>query len=153
MNQLNEKVSRFPLPLRMRNRPVSIKGFWMPVPDLPFVEVSRDGQVRTLEHTTLMIQKNRMFLQVRRGRILRQTINRKGYCRLTLSVKTDNDKHKQCGFFVHRLVCLAFHGKPPPGKPWALHKDDDHTNNNEDNLYWGNASNNMYDRVANRVRA
>jgi hypothetical protein len=30
MNQLNEKVSRFPLPLRMRNRPVSAKGF--PVP-------------------------------------------------------------------------------------------------------------------------
>ncbi len=38
--------------------------------------------------------------------------------------------------FVHRLVCLAFHGKPPEGKNIVNHIDENKTNNNVENLQW-----------------
>lgn len=50
---------------------------------------------------------------------------------------------------LHRLVCLAFHGLPPEGKPWALHKDDDKSNNHESNLRWGNQIDNVRDSFDN----
>lgn len=36
-----------------------------------------------------------------------------------------------------RLVCEAFHGPPPPGKPNALHRDENPRNNRPENLFWG----------------
>lgn len=50
---------------------------------------------------------------------------------------------------LHRLVCEAFHGPPPEGKPWALHKDDDKSNNTPENLYWGTRRDNQRDAVRN----
>lgn len=46
---------------------------------------------------------------------------------------------------VHRLVCMAFHGMPPEGKPYACHKDGNPLNNAKDNLYWGSAQDNAED--------
>lgn len=51
--------------------------------------------------------------------------------------------------FVHRAVLLAFVGPPPPGKPWALHRDDIPSNNSLGNLYWGSRQDNADDRVRN----
>lgn len=51
---------------------------------------------------------------------------------------------------VHRLICEAFHGKPPEGKSFALHRDDVKTNNHADNLYWGSIHDNAKDAVANK---
>ena len=48
---------------------------------------------------------------------------------------------------VHRLVCEAFHGPPPEGKPLACHKDGDTLNNRADNLYWGSPEDNMQDAL------
>lgn len=48
---------------------------------------------------------------------------------------------------VHRLVCEAFHGPAPEGKPLACHKDGDALNNRAENLYWGSLSDNMRDSV------
>lgn len=47
---------------------------------------------------------------------------------------------------VHRLVCLAFHGVPPPGKPEVRHVDGDKSNNAIANLMWGSHAENMRDR-------
>jgi hypothetical protein len=44
---------------------------------------------------------------------------------------------------VGRLVCLAFKGRPPPGKPFALHRDEDGSNNRHENLYWGTQKENL----------
>lgn len=45
---------------------------------------------------------------------------------------------------VHVLVCLAFHGPPPPGKTDAAHfPDPDKTNNSPDNLMWVTPAENM----------
>ena len=47
---------------------------------------------------------------------------------------------------VHRIVCEAFHGPPPPGKNMACHKDGNAHNNSAANLYWGDAYDNARDR-------
>lgn len=38
---------------------------------------------------------------------------------------------------VHVLVALAFHGKHPKNKPWALHSNDKKHDNRPQNVYWG----------------
>jgi len=50
---------------------------------------------------------------------------------------------------VHRLVLLAFTGAPPSGKPNGLHWDDDPTNNDLSNLYWGSHAENARDAKRN----
>lgn len=44
---------------------------------------------------------------------------------------------------VHRLVCLAFNGVPPPGLNRVLHGDEDWRNNRCDNLRWGTQKENL----------
>ena len=44
---------------------------------------------------------------------------------------------------IHRLVCEAFHGKPPADKLIVIHIDEDATNNAPDNLRWGTQKENL----------
>jgi hypothetical protein len=44
---------------------------------------------------------------------------------------------------VARLVCEAFHGLAPAGKPYVLHADEDARNNRPDNLSWGTQKENL----------
>ena len=44
---------------------------------------------------------------------------------------------------VHRMVCEAFHGPPPEGKPIVIHIDEDATNNRPENLKWGTQKENL----------
>jgi hypothetical protein len=41
------------------------------------------------------------------------------------------------------LVCEAFHGPPPEGKPVVIHKDEDAHNNTPENLKWGTQKENL----------
>lgn len=50
---------------------------------------------------------------------------------------------------MHRIVCEAFHGPAPEGKPLVLHWDDNPSNNRADNLRWGDLSDNQRDSVRN----
>lgn len=64
--------------------------------------------------------------------ILKPYMDRKGY--LTVGLYDDNGKAKMVK--IHRLVALAFIPNPD-NKRCVCHKDNDKTNNNVDNLYWG----------------
>ena len=44
---------------------------------------------------------------------------------------------------IHKLVCEAFHGPAPEGKPVVLHLDEDATNNRPENLRWGTQKENL----------
>ena len=44
---------------------------------------------------------------------------------------------------IHRLVCEAFHGPPPSGKPIVIHIDEDAKNNKPENLRWGTQKENL----------
>ena len=62
------------------------------------------------------------------------------------SVSLQTEKGEKT-FTVHRLVCEAFHGESK-GR-YALHRDDNRSNNTVDNLYWGTQKENLADRKRN----
>lgn len=47
---------------------------------------------------------------------------------------------------VHRIICSAFHGLPPEGKPEVDHLDRCPSNNREDNLRWADRKGNNDNR-------
>jgi len=73
----------------------------------------------------------------RNGRILKPTIEKQGYMKLTLS-------HNSVRMYkrVHRLVAETFIPNPE-NKPEVNHKDFDKSNNCVDNLEWNNKSENI----------
>lgn len=93
-------------------KPVNIKGFE------GLYEVSNVGLVRS----------------VRSGRILKQRLNRNGYCQVDLC-----KDGAQKTFRVHRLVAQAFIPNPN-NLPEVNHKDECKTNNRIDNLEWCSSS-------------
>lgn len=46
---------------------------------------------------------------------------------------------------AHALICYAFNGPAPPGKPFALHRNGDRRDNRAANLYWGDHRDNGRD--------
>jgi hypothetical protein len=51
--------------------------------------------------------------------------------------------------YLHRLILTTFLGPAPPGRPFALHNDDNPSNNRLDNLRWGSSSDNGRDQARN----
>lgn len=114
---------------------------WKPLASLfDLYEVSSDGQLRGFQRIT------------RDGRTLKPRLltgrphSKTGYIHYGLSI--DGVRYT---LMAHRLVCEAFHGPPPEGKPNALHRDGDPSNNTAGNLYWGDQSDNNYDSVTHGV--
>lgn len=77
-------------------------------------QVSNLGNVRSFKYNT--------------SRILKERINRRGYCYINLC---QNGKYKSCS--IHRLVAIAFLGK---SDLTVNHKDGDKENNLLENLEW-----------------
>ena len=44
---------------------------------------------------------------------------------------------------IHRLICEAFHGPAPKGKPIVLHLNEDALDNRPENLRWGTQKENL----------
>ena len=51
--------------------------------------------------------------------------------------------YRRKNYKIHRLVCEAFHGPAPDGKPVVIHLDEDGTNNAPSNLKWGTQKENL----------
>lgn len=80
----------------------------------------------------------------RAGRVLKPDTASRRYHRYDL--RCENGKRVRRD--VHHLVASAWLGERPEGL-WVLHVDDNPDNNAASNLYFGDASDNLYDRVAN----
>jgi hypothetical protein len=100
-------------------------------------EVSSAGDVRSIDRVVAG--------RLRRGRVLRPSINNKGYRQLGLS-----DGPRKLGTCVHRLVALAF-VENPNGLPEVNHIDCNKLNNAPDNLEWCSASHNSRHSTANHL--
>ena len=120
---------------------------WKNVPGFSCIEASDSGLIRIKETCTYVVQSKRSYYRCTTPKIAAQYRDPKtGY--FTCGVKNDvTGKTRPVG--VHRLVCLAFHGLPPKGKPNALHRDDVKFHNNESNLYWGSHKDNELDKRKN----
>ena len=88
--------------------------------------VSDLGRVRSVDR----IEKCSTFTRKRKGVILKQMINRGGYCQVNLT--KDGIGHTK---EVHRLVASAFIPNPN-NLPQVNHIDCDKTNNSINNLEW-----------------
>lgn len=75
-------------------------------------------------------------------RLIRPEPDEYGYLRVRL-VKDGRRVWRR----VNILVCRAFHGEQPEGKPHVRHDDGNRTNNRADNLLWGSVQDNADDRV------
>jgi len=106
---------------------------WKALPGVAGVEVSTLGRVRTLDKMVW----NGKGTWLRKGRVLKQYDNGKGY--LTVTVKV-NDKFITKS--VHRLVAQTFI-KNPDNLPEVNHKGCDPSNNNVSNLEWCSHSYNI----------
>ena len=114
---------------------------WIPAPGTDgFYSVSDQGRVRS-EPRSFIRSNGRKGTYISRVLAPRPR-GGSGYLAVELSVRG-----KSLTAPVHRLVCEAFHGPAPEGKPLALHKDGNPLNNTPENLYWGDASENQRDAV------
>lgn len=99
---------------------------WKTYQEFPWVEGSRFGEVRTVDHYVAHGNGKRFV----KGHVLRQYRNGQGYLFVSFSVNG-----KTVNRFVHRIVLSCFVDNPN-NLPEANHKDCDPTNNAVDNLEW-----------------
>lgn len=117
-----------------------MKEIWKPVPYKPYeskYSISNLGRVRP----TIISKYSK-----NKAEFLTPVPSPRGYLFVSLYANG-----KQYSGFLHRMVALAFHGEPPKGKPYALHKNDRQTDNRASNLYWGAESDNWRDRQKNGI--
>jgi hypothetical protein len=99
---------------------------WKPVSGYDgYYEVSSNGRVRSLDRII-----DHPLVQVRHGKMLKQTPNHKGYMRVSLN-KNGNKKQE----FVHKLVAQSFIYNIKRN-PQINHIDGNKLNNNVENLEW-----------------
>ena len=121
---------------------------WRSVPGYPDIEISDELVVRSKARTTeydhsLWGRQTRCFP----SKVLTtQKQHKDGY--LTVFV---NSVRRPVG--LHVIVCAAFHGASPAGKPYALHRDGNPANCAPGNLYWGDHADNARDALAHGVIA
>ncbi len=77
------------------------------------------------------------------GFILRGSVLQSGYRQFALFDACGVKR----GVRANRLVCEAFHGKPPSARYHAAHKDGNRLNNKPENLYWATAKQNKRDSI------
>ena len=92
-----------------------------------------------------MVSRKDGIRYLKRGKVFHPTPNKDGHLQVKL---VDDNKGARRGFFVHRLVLLAFIGPCPSGME-GLHADDMPSNNTLSNLRWGTREQNHEDRKRN----
>ena len=107
---------------------------WKSYPDIPEIEVSTLGRVRTRDR---MVSGKGNGTRFQKGRVLKQFISNSGYMRV--NIKIDGKQIKKS---VHRLVAQTFI-ENPNDLPMVNHLDCDRKNNDVENLEWCNNSYNQ----------
>lgn len=101
--------------------------------------VSDRGRVRS-ESRRVPVRRDKSVTRFAPGKVLKPVPDSHGHLRVYIEGKT-------CA--VHRLVCEAFHGPAPEGKPNVLHTNDVPYDNRAENLRWGSQADNIQDIVRN----
>jgi hypothetical protein len=110
---------------------------WRTVEDFPHYEVSSIGRVRSIDR---VVHKRGQGPASLRGRHLVLIVQPRKTCFYAMVNLRDGTSGRVC--YVHRLVCTAFHGRPPFPKAHVNHKNGDGTDNRVENLEWVTCSEN-----------
>jgi hypothetical protein len=110
-----------------------VKEEWRDIPGFPNYQASDLGNIRW----------NGKRNNIKRGPTVKSRVDRDGY--LMLQVRVEG---KSLHRFVHRLVCMAFHGLPPIGHN-TNHIDGNKQNNVPSNLQWMTQQENYHHAMAN----
>jgi len=106
---------------------------WKPVVGFEgYYEVSNAGRIRRIAPGGA----------AKVGGIRKFSTNAGGYYWVSLCKNGTQENHS-----VHRIVCRAFNGPPPDGRPFAAHRDGTRTNNAAANLYWASPRQNARDAM------
>lgn len=105
---------------------------WRPCPRFPEYAVSEFGEVKRVV----------LGLRGRPIRPLTVQITNQGYELVNLAPSRERKR----SVTIHRLVCEAWHGPPPPGTE-VDHIDRDRRNNHYSNLRWATRSENQRNRA------
>ena len=104
---------------------------YKPIPQYPNYVVSRCG------NSIINTNTQRELVQGMQTKNSKPT----GYKYVTILIRKGEYECKRIA--VHRLVCFAWHGPPPEGKPWVNHKNGIRMDNDADNLEWSSISDNI----------
>ena len=108
---------------------------WRDVPGYErLYQVSNYGSVRSVDRIIKDNNRTRLY----KGKPLKQFLDHKGYCVVTISKQGSLKQIK-----VHRLVGMAFIPNTE-GHPEINHKDENPKNNRVDNLEWCTAQYNLH---------
>jgi hypothetical protein len=112
---------------------------WRPIEGQPGYEVSSLGRVRSLER---VIMRSNGRPHPWPGRVLKP-----GHTKIKTMIYQHVVLGKKRSFFVHALVCAAFHGPRPSLKHEVAHWDGDGWNCRSANLRWATHADNHADKV------
>ena len=98
-----------------------------PIPDWPAYYAASDGHVWSTKSGT--------------GRQMLGSRHNNGY--RTVKLRREGEAKR---YYVHRLICAAFHGSPPTDKHEAAHADGSRDNNEPNNLRWATHAENQADK-------
>lgn len=103
--------------------------FWKPIPSMPY-EASDDGQIRSRARVITRTVGGKRISQPVPGKVLSPSYmefnGKPSYVTVKANGKT---------LYVHRLVCMAWHGLPPPDCE-CNHKNGNSYDNRAENLEW-----------------
>lgn len=108
-----------------------MKEVWKIIEEAPDYAVSNFGRIKRITTKS----------NAKAGHIKTARIGAHGYDQVSLS--TDG---KTITRSIHRLVCRAFHGRPPTPKHEAAHRDGNRRSNLSDNLRWLTPKENAADK-------
>jgi hypothetical protein len=110
---------------------------WRAIAGFTAYEVSNQGQVR-------WVGPARNGANYPHGRLCKSRLDKDGY--VTVGILPD-DGSRQKWLKVHRLVCAAFNGEAPLGKPIVAHWNGIRDDNRPENLRWATDKENFADRM------
>lgn len=120
LNRLNKKIKRNSMIKKEQE-------VWKTYPEIPFIEASNLGRIRTKDRVVVRSDGRRQFVK---GRVLKQQLRPDGYMQVHIGISS-----KSVNLFVHRIVAVCFIPNPN-NLPEVNHKDCDPTNNIVSNLEW-----------------